>query len=190
MPLHDSAIRFGGRHDVRELVRMHQRCSRLSISRRYLSPMPELSIGLAGRLLCPPAGFSLVIEHGGCLAGITTVAPYAERDSWTPDLDVRRRADIGQLVADSVQRQGIGTALLIAAAREAGRRGFDELVMSVHPDNPAVIALVHATGLRARVGTHAGLTEVRIGLGGLRRSGVHADEAKQGRPGEGRLALG
>ena len=58
------------------------------------------------------------------------------------------RADVGLLVADEFQGQGIGTALLLAAAREAARRDFAELVLTVHPDNPAVLPMVHATGLR------------------------------------------
>ncbi len=172
MSTHDTSIRFGGQPDVRELVRLHQRCSPLTIARRYLSPMPRLSPRLAARLLCPPGGFSLVVDRAGVLVGITTVAPYAEADAWTGDDAGRSRADIGQLVEDRTQRRGIGTALLIAAAREAGRRGVDELVMSVQPDNPAVVPMVHAAGLRARVGTHDGLTQITIGLGALRPPGA------------------
>jgi GNAT superfamily N-acetyltransferase len=39
------------------------------------------------------------------------------------DDDSAGAAEVGQLVADAYQRQGIGTALLVAAAREAYRRG-------------------------------------------------------------------
>ncbi len=132
--------------------------------------MPDLGGRLAGRLLCPPGGFSLVAERSGVLAGIATVAPYVDADSWAepPRPHGPLRGDIGQLVADHVQRQGIGTALLLASAREAGRRGFEELAMTVHPDNPAVLGMVHAAGLRARVGMRDGLTQIAVTLDGVR----------------------
>ncbi len=164
-------LRAGALEDVRELVRMHGRCSQLSLTRRYLAPMPVLSTSLAGRLLRPPGGFSFVAERGGVLAGIATVAPYVDADSWAraSGPHTPARADVGQLVADHLQRQGIGTSLLLAAAREAGRRGFEELVMAVQPDNSAVLRLVHAAGLRARVGMRDGLTQIAVTLNGARR---------------------
>ena len=110
----------------------------------------------------PADGFSLVVERDGRLVAVTTVARFG-------DADVASRADLGLLVTDEFQGQGIGTALLLAAAREAVRRDFAELVLTVHPDNPAVLPMVHATGLRARVGTRDGLTHIAITLDGVRR---------------------
>lgn len=164
------ALRLGSPHDVRALVRMHGHCSQLSLTRRYLAPMPVLGGRLAGRLLCPPGGFSIVADRGGRLAGIATVAPYVDADAWalTPEGPGPPRGDIGQLVADHDQRQGVGTALLLASAREGGRHGFEELAMTVLPDNPAVLGLVHAAGLRARVGMRDGLTQITVTLDGAR----------------------
>ena len=156
-----SGIRPGTANDVRALIRMHEQCSQRTVSRRYLSPLPVLGSRLATRLLLPPDGFSLVVERDRGLAGVTTVTRYC-------DPGVVSRTDLGLLVADEFQGQGIGTALLLAAAREAVRRDFAELVLTVHPDNPAVLPMVHATGLRARVGTRDGLTHIAITLGGLR----------------------
>ncbi len=82
----------------------------------------------------------------------------------------QRRNVMGQLVADQFQRQGIGTSLLLASAREAGRRDFEELAMTVHPDNPAVLRLVYAAGLRAHVGMQDGLTHISASLDGVRRN--------------------
>ena len=155
-----SGIRPGTANDVRALIRMHEQCSQRTVTRRYLSPLPVLGSRLATRLLLPPDGFSLVVERDGGLGAVTTVARYCDPSPVS-------RADVGLLVADEFQGQGIGTALLLAAAREAARREVAELVLTVHPDNPAVLPMVHATGLRARIGTRDGLTQIAITLGGL-----------------------
>jgi L-amino acid N-acyltransferase YncA len=149
------AVRAGTLSDVRALVRMHAECSPATVEKRYLSPMPVLGARLAARLLCPVDGFSLVSERGQDIVGITTVAPYDDEPTM---------AEVGQLVADRCQRQGIGTALLLAATRDATRRAFHQLVLTVHPDNRAVLNMVNAAGLRANVGTRDGLTHVTISL--------------------------
>jgi GNAT superfamily N-acetyltransferase len=162
-----SSIRPGAPSDVRALIRMHEQCSQHSISRRYLAPLPVLSGGLAARLLGPPGGFSLITERENELAGIITVAPTpAESLERRPEgLSGMVRYEVGQLVSDRWQRQGLGTALLLAAAREASRRGVGELVLTVHPDNRAVLPMVHSAGLRARVGTCERLTEITLAIG-------------------------
>ena len=52
-------------------------------------------------------------------AGIATVAPYVDADSWAEVSDPHSplRGDMGQLVAAQFQRQGIGASLLLASAR-------------------------------------------------------------------------
>lgn len=139
--------------DVRGLVRMHAECSPQSINRRFLSPMPGLSTPRAVHLLCPPGGFSLVVERLGAIAGILTAA------AGEPSV-----GDVGLLVAARWQRQGLGNSLLVAAVREATRAGFVALSLSVHPDNSAVLPLVNHAGLRARVSWEDGVTEVRVPL--------------------------
>jgi len=163
-------IRFGNRGDVRDLIRLHDGCSEQSVTRRYLAPMPILRASLATRLLCPADGFSLVSQQDGQLAGIITLAAYDARGEGLQESSSEaqarpaRRADVGQLVADAYQRRGLGTTLLLRAAGEASRRGVDELVLTVLPDNPAVLGMVHAAGLRARVGTDDGLTRITLRL--------------------------
>jgi ribosomal protein S18 acetylase RimI-like enzyme len=92
------------------------------------------------------------------MAGIATVAPDPDEDDDT--------AEIGHLVLDRFQRQGIGSALLTTAASDAAGLGFRRLAMSVHPDNKAVLCMVRAVNLRARIGMHAGLVRVTISLAG------------------------
>jgi GNAT superfamily N-acetyltransferase len=161
-------IRVGTSSDVRALIRMHADCSTTTIERRYLSALPVLSARFAARLLCPVGGFSLVTERDHRLVAIATVAP----DVHDGDQGI---AEVGQLVADRYQRQGIGTAMLAAASREASRRGFAALVLAVHPDNRAVLPMVNAAGLRARISTRDGLTRVLIPLvPACREEGLHS----------------
>jgi ribosomal protein S18 acetylase RimI-like enzyme len=150
------AIRAGTLSDIRALVRMHAECSPETIERRYLSPMPVLGPRLAARLLSPVDGFSLLGERAHQVVGISTVARYDDDPS---------TGEVGLLVVDPCQRQGVGTALLMSAAREAARRSFGALLLTVHPHNRAVLSMVNATGLRAHVSTHDGFTQVAVSLG-------------------------
>jgi GNAT superfamily N-acetyltransferase len=149
------AIRIGTLCDVRGLIRMHAECSPQTVHRRYLSPLPVLHTRFAAALLCPPDGFSLVAETDHRIVGAATVAPDDDRPG---------AAEVGESVLDGYQREGIGTTLLMASAREAYHRGFTALRLAVHPDNRAVLPTVRAAGLRARIGTSDGLTEVEIPL--------------------------
>jgi GNAT superfamily N-acetyltransferase len=144
---------------------MHAECSPAAVEQRYLSPMPVLAARFAAKLLCPPGGFSLVAERDHRVVGVTTVAP--------DDDDAAGAAEVGQLVCDAYERQGSGTALLVAAAREAYRWGFTALRLAVSPANRAVLPMVNTAGLRARVSTSDGLTRVEIPLvRATRRSSV------------------
>jgi GNAT superfamily N-acetyltransferase len=150
-----ASIRAGTLADVRALVRMHAECSPTSIEQRYLAPMPMLGAQLATCLLCPADGFSLVGEAEQEMVAIATVA--------TSD-DDPTTAEVGQLVVDRCQRQGIGTAMLLAATRKATRRGYERLELTVQPSNRSVLTMVGATGLRARVTNRDGFTHVLIPL--------------------------
>ena len=149
----EGGLRGGSLSDVRALVRMHAECSPLSLQRRYLAPMPVLSVPMATRLLNPPGGFSIVMERAGALTGIVTVSPQQAA-----------LADVGLLVADPWQRQGLGTRLLVAAARDATGTGIETLELTVPPDSPGVLAMVNGAGLRARISITDGLTRIRIPL--------------------------
>ena len=55
---------------------------------------------------------------------------YGFVDEGTPEVSLGVRAE--------ARGRGVGTSLLTALVREAGRRGLAALSLSIEPDNPAV----------------------------------------------------
>jgi GNAT superfamily N-acetyltransferase len=157
-------LRPGNLSDVRALVRLHESCSDETIVRRYLSPLPTLTTRLATRLLCPPGGFSVVAEQDQGIIGIATVSPAPDQAAGLG----MQVADLGMLVADQFQRRGIGTALLVAAARQASHT-FEEFALTIHACNAGVLHTVYSAGLRARVRNRNGTLTVTVPLTGLTR---------------------
>jgi GNAT superfamily N-acetyltransferase len=83
------------------------------------------------------------------------------------------------LVVDPAwQRRGIGTRLLLDAARLARSLGADELLLTTRADNQAVLPMVLGAGLRGRIRMAADRLTVRVPVGQLRageeRGGVGA----------------
>ena len=66
------------------------------------------------------------------------------------------------------QRRGIGTRLLVDAARLAGSMGASEIVLTTRADNQAVLPMVLAAGLRARIRLAADQLTVRVPVRSLR----------------------
>jgi ribosomal protein S18 acetylase RimI-like enzyme len=66
------------------------------------------------------------------------------------------------------RRRGIGTRLLVEAARAAAGRGADEILLSTEADNQAVLPLVLAAGLRGRIRMASERLTVRIPVRDLR----------------------
>ena len=66
------------------------------------------------------------------------------------------------------QRRGIGTRLLVDAARLAFGLGAGEIVLTTRADNQAVLPMVLATGLRGRIRMSTDVLTVRIPVRGLR----------------------
>lgn len=60
------------------------------------------------------------------------------------------------------QRRGIGTRLLVDAARLATTLGADEVVLTTRSDNQAVLPMVMAAGLRGRIRMAADTLVVRV----------------------------
>ncbi|WP_248583086.1 GNAT family N-acetyltransferase [Nocardioides sp. InS609-2] len=60
------------------------------------------------------------------------------------------------------RRRGIGTRLLVDAARLAGSLGVDEVVLTTDADNRAVLPMVLAAGLRGRIRMAADVLTVRV----------------------------
>jgi ribosomal protein S18 acetylase RimI-like enzyme len=66
------------------------------------------------------------------------------------------------------QRRGIGTRLLVDAARLAGTLGATEIVLTTRADNQAVLPMVLAAGMRARIRMAADQLTVRVPVRSLR----------------------
>ncbi|WP_372735143.1 GNAT family N-acetyltransferase [Nocardioides sp.] len=75
---------------------------------------------------------------------------------------------IGLSVDPAWQRRGIGTRLLIDVARLAHQSGAQEIVLTTGSDNPAVLPMVLAAGLRGRIRLAGDTLTVRIGVTDLR----------------------
>ncbi len=60
------------------------------------------------------------------------------------------------------QRRGIGTRLLVEAARAANAAGATEIVLTTRADNQAVLPMVLAAGLRGRIRMAADVLTVRV----------------------------
>jgi ribosomal protein S18 acetylase RimI-like enzyme len=66
------------------------------------------------------------------------------------------------------QRRGIGTRLLVDAARLANALGADEIVLTTRSDNQAVLPMVMAAGLRGRIRMAGDTLTVRIAVRDLK----------------------
>jgi ribosomal protein S18 acetylase RimI-like enzyme len=94
---------------------------------------------------------SAMIE--GQAVGLAVVRPAAE------DPDVR---PVTLRVDPAWQRRGIGTRLLVDAARLANALGATEIVLTTRSDNQAVLPMVMAAGLRGRIRMAADTLTVRV----------------------------
>ena len=83
----------------------------------------------------------------GVAVGLATIGP---------DGEVSLRVDPGW------QRRGLGTRLLLDAARLASGRGVEEIVLTTRSDNQAVLPMVMAAGLRGQIRMAGDTLTVRI----------------------------
>ena len=95
----------------------------------------------------------------GVVVGRATVHEPAGDDDVHP---VTLRVDPGW------QRRGIGTRLLVDVARLAHGLGADEVLLSSAADNPAVLPMVLAAGLRGRIRLVGDTLTVRVPVRELR----------------------
>ena len=123
------SLRHGELGAVREL------CAGLSLRTRYLrflSPMPVLPESLLHMLadVDDPRRLTLIAEQdaadGGRVVGLGNLAALDDD-----------RAELGLVVADCWQRQGIGVALAAQLLHAADLRGFRRFVVHGRWDNPA-----------------------------------------------------
>ncbi len=73
-------------------------------------------------------------------------------------------ADIGVVVADERQRQGVGSALILALAARALARGVTVLAMDVLAENRSVLGLITSRLPEARPAAAGSLVTIRVPL--------------------------
>lgn len=133
------------RGDRSAVTGLFARLSPESRLRRFLSPKASLSerevtfltdVGRAER-----AAMAAVDVRDGSVLGIARYVEHHDR----PGV-----ADTAVAVADEVQRQGIGTALMLRLIACAGSNGFHLLTATTLWENRPARALMRSTGFQAR----------------------------------------
>ena len=107
-----------------------------------------------------------VIEGDSVRAVIDEVPVGLAVVGGTADEEDSRRVTLR--VDPAWQRRGIGTRLLVDAARLAGSMGASEIVLTTRADNQAVLPMVLAAGLRARIRMAADQLTVRVPVRSLK----------------------
>jgi GNAT superfamily N-acetyltransferase len=124
-------------------------------------PTPALVRSACGQ--AGPAGRAdvLLATHGGAIVGhAMAVDRAAAGESLT---------EIGVVVADAWQGQGVGSALARALVGRAQARGVTSLCMDVLPDNHQVLAMIAGHWAAARTRREADCVTVQVGLPSARR---------------------
>jgi len=94
----------------------------------------------------------------GVAVGVATLAAPSEDGSRPLTIEVD----------PAWRRRGVGTRLLLDAGRLAQQLGADEMVLATGSDNPAVLPMVIAAGLRGRIRMAGGELTVRVPVRDLR----------------------
>jgi GNAT superfamily N-acetyltransferase len=137
------------------LGRLFCRLSPESVYRRFLSPIskPDYFIRLLLRVDHYDREAIAAVERGE----IVGVAQYAR-------LPGASQADVAIVVADSWQRQGLGTRLITALADRAVANGIDAFVVAIQGDNFGGQRLLMRLASGARLKYSAGVGEAVIPL--------------------------
>jgi GNAT superfamily N-acetyltransferase len=152
----EPVVRLATFDDTAALTRMHQRCSSDALRRRYGTAPTQPDDRFSRRRLLAGGG-SLVAVSGRDVVGLASLG--------TSEAGV---VEVALLVEDGWQRRGIGTRLLVAAARLARGQGADDLVLRGRTQDPAVTKLAFASGMRARARLEGQAVVVTINLDGLK----------------------
>lgn len=110
---------------------------------RFHAPVHRLSPAMLDRLVAvrPDRHLALVASVGAADVGI---------GRWIRDAEDDRRAEVALAVVDAYHRCGVGTLLLSRLAEGAAAAGVSELLLSVHPDNDAMLRLLGRLGVEGR----------------------------------------
>lgn len=141
-----------------------------SVSRAASEAPPALAASAARRL-----GAGAVPEHvvdgervSAVVDGVTVGLAVVEPALPAQDGDEGAVHPVTLRVDAAWQRRGIGTRLLVDAARLAGSLGATEILLTTRADNQAVLPMVLAAGLRGRIRMAADTLTVRVPVQGLR----------------------
>ena len=127
----------------------------LERSRVDATPRPGRRVGAAAVPEYVVDGDSVSALIDGTSVGLAVVRPAGEDPGARP---ITLRVD------PAWQRRGIGTRLLIDAARLAASLGAAEIVVTTRADNQAVLPMVLAAGLRGRIRMAADVLTVRVAV--------------------------
>jgi GNAT superfamily N-acetyltransferase len=144
-------VRPGGLPDAPLVEAMHERCSDLSLYRRFHAPLPRVSARMTRQLIAPTGGWSLLAQVDGDVVALACAAPTSAEE-----------LDVGLLVEDRHQRRGLGARLLHGVALEAAARGYQDIRLLAQADNDAVLATVRRAGMIGRVVWEDGLLAVTV----------------------------
>jgi ribosomal protein S18 acetylase RimI-like enzyme len=114
---------------------------------------PRLGTGATPEYVAQGDSVSAYVD--GVVVGTATVGAEDREDG----AGVR---PVDLAVDPSWQRRGIGTRLLLDAARIANSLGADEILLTTRSDNQAVIPMVLGAGLRGRIRMAADRLTVRV----------------------------
>lgn len=103
--------------------------------------------------------YSVEGDHVSAMIDGSAVGQAVVRPALGDDPDVR---PVTLRVDPAWQRRGIGTRLLVDAARLAHTMGATEIVLTTRADNQAVLPMVLAAGLRGRIRMAADVLTVRV----------------------------
>lgn len=150
-------IQQGDAHLIDE---MHQRLSPDSLYFRYLRCRPPTAAEIAAVCrLAPESGAGLVVTTQEIPAAIVGVAYYVREPHATEPT-----AELGILIEDRFQGQGIGRRLWQRLQQQAQRDGVRRLRLLVHPQNQRMAWLVQSSGLPYAAKVDGGLREYLVTL--------------------------
>jgi RimJ/RimL family protein N-acetyltransferase len=148
-------IQHGDAHLIDE---MHQRLSPDSLYFRYLQCRPPTAAEIAAVCrLAPESGAGLVVTTQEAPTAIVGVAYYVREPH-----AAEPTAELGILIEDRFQGQGIGRRLWQRLQQQAQRDGVRRLRLLAHPQNQRMAWLVQSSGLPYAAKADGGLREYLV----------------------------
>jgi ribosomal protein S18 acetylase RimI-like enzyme len=169
--------------DAADLAALRDFFAGLSLRTRFLRFFAPITPSLA-MLRCLAGGpghvDAVIATHGGAIIGHAMAADQTA-DQTGPDGGAM--TDIGVVVADAWQSQGVGSALVRALIARAQARGVTSIAMDVLPDNPQVLAMItsHWPAARTDHGADWVTVQVRLDPPGPSSAGVTVSGWRRGR---------